>query len=424
VADLPAWPYVKPMTMHAQRTYSGQAGYLRGICGQLWPDPARAELRQRPTAGEPGDLSMIVLPGLRDPRLLVPADRRPAAAAVRRYGEAGSVRTAVATRALAAALASGIGSRMFRRRLTVCVPPGAQTIESRLSEMLGRPVLVSVRLGAPRANRKPVLQLLTEAGETVGFAKVGTNALTASLVRAEHAALNRLHASGLSHLHAPRVLARDRWNDLEIMVLSPLPVWGRRTPPQPGALQRAMTEIFGVAGVRECPIATSEYWQHLMTRLEAAGDSAEHTALRSALARLASLAGAATLRFGSWHGDWTPWNMASTAEGLLVWDWERFTTPAPAGLDALHCWLQAEVAANSGEPEAAASACVRRAPELLKPFGIAEHEARLTALLYLADLSIRYLADRQEQAGAALGAPRRWLLPALQSGVGELPGSG
>jgi hypothetical protein len=67
---------------------------------------------------------------------------------------------------------------------------------------------------------------------------------------------------------------------------------------------------------------------------------------------------------------------------------------------------------------------VRRAPELLGPFGIADHEARLTALLYLADLSVRYLADRQEQAGAALGAPRRWLLPALQSGIGELPGGG
>ena len=411
------------MTMHAQRAHSGRADYLRDISGQLWPDPATAEYGLGP-AGEPGDLSMIVLPGLRDPRLLVPASRRPAAAAVRRYGEPGSVRSAVATRALAAALASGIGSRMFRGRLTVRVPPGAQTIESRLSEMLGRPVLLSVHLGAPRANRKPVLQLLTEAGQTLGFAKVGTNALTASLVRAEQAALDRLHAAGLTHLHAPRVLARDHWNDLEIVVLSPLPVWRRRTPPRPGALQRAMTEIFMVAGVRESTIAASEYWQHLTARLAAAGDGAEHSALRSALAKLAAVTEATTLRFGSWHGDWTPWNMASTAAGLLVWDWERFTTPAPAGFDALHCWLQAEVVGNRTEPEQAAGACVRRAPELLRPFGIADREARLTALLYLADLSVRYLADRQEQAGAALGAPRRWLLPALQSGIGELPGGG
>jgi len=53
-----------------------------------------------------------------------------------------------------------------------------------------------------------------------------------------------------------------------------------------------------------------------------------------------------------------------------------------------------------------------------------EREARLTALLYLADLSVRYLTDRQEEAGAALGAPRRWLLPALKAGIGDLTGNG
>jgi hypothetical protein len=290
--------------------------------------------------------------------------------------------------------------------------------------MLGQPVLVSVHLGAPRANRKPVLQLLTKEGETVGFAKIGINALTAGLVRAEHAALDRLHSAPLRNLSAPRVHGHDRWNDLEILVLSPLPVWLMRTPPQPGALQRAMIEITGVAGVRESPIAASEYWPKLIARIDAVADGTEQVALRSALASLESLGGSTTLRFGSWHGDWTPWNMASTAEGLLVWDWERFTAPAPAGFDALHCWLQAEVVGNRREPAEAATACVRRAHELLEPFGVAGCEARLTALLYLADLSVRYLTDRQEQAGARLGAPRRWLLPALKAGIAELPGSG
>jgi hypothetical protein len=179
-----------------------------------------------------------------------------------------------------------------------------------------------------------------------------------------------------------------------------------------------------VAGVRDCKLAGSDYWQHLTARLDAAGGGTQQSALRSALADLESVAGSTTQRFGSWHGDWTPWNMASTAQGLLVWDWERFTTPAPTGFDALHCWLQAEVVGNRREPAGAANACVQRAPALLEPFGVARQEARLTALLYLADLSVRYLADRQEQAGAALGAPRRWLLPALTAGIGELPGSG
>ncbi len=367
---------------------------------------------------------MIVLPGLREPRLVVPADRRPAAAAVRRYGEPGSVRGAIATRALSAALASGVGSRLLRGRVAVRVPEGAETIESRLSGVLGQRILVSVHLGAPRANRKPVLQLLTPAGETVGFAKVGINPLTIALVRGEHDALDRLHAAGLRELRVPRVLGREQWNDLEILILSPLPVWQKRTPLAPGQLQRAMTEVAGVTPTTASPLAGGDYWRHLTGRLAAAGEGQEQAALGSALAELASLAGSSTLSFGSWHGDWTPWNMASTKDGLLVWDWERFSAPAPTGYDALHCWLQAEVVGNRRDPAAAAAACLRRAPALLEPFGVAHAQARLTALLYLADLSVRYVADRQEHAGAALGAPRRWLLPALTAGIGELSGGG
>jgi hypothetical protein len=366
----------------------------------------------------------MVLPGLREPRLVVPAGRRPAAAAVRRYGEPGSVRGAVATRALSAALASGVGSRLLRGRVAIRVPEGAETIESRLSSALGRRILVSVHLGAPRANRKPVLQLLTPAGETVGFAKVGINPLTIALVRGEHDALERLDAAGLRELRVPRVLGREQWNNLEILILSPLPVWQKRTPLAPGQLQRAMTEVAGVTPAPATPLAGGDYWRHLTGRLAAAGEGQEQAALGSALAELASLAGSVTLSFGSWHGDWTPWNMASTKDGLLVWDWERFSAPAPTGYDALHCWLQAEVVGNRRDPAGAAAACLRRAPALLEPFGVAHAQARLTALLYLADLSVRYVADRQERAGAALGAPRRWLLPALTAGIGELSGGG
>ncbi len=363
---------------------------------------------------------MTVLPGLGQPRLIVPAGRRQAAAAVRRYGEPGSVRSAVATRALSAVLASGLGSAVLRSRVDVHVPPDAETIESHLSAVLGQPVQVSVHLGAARANRKPVLQLLTAAGETIGFAKIGINPLTAALVRAERTALEQLDAVGLHHLQGP---ARARARALE-------------RPGDPGAQPAAGLGEAHAACARPAgaghgrgrwrgrcgrvPLAASDYWPLLTARLEAAGEGAEHTALRSALGDLADMAGATTLSFGSWHGDWTPWNMASTRDGLLVWDWERFTAPAPLGYDALHCWLQAEVVGNGRDPAQAAASCIGRAPALLESFGVTPPRSRLTALLYLADLSVRYLADRQEQAGAKLGAPRRWLLPALTSGITEL----
>jgi len=72
------------------------------------------------------------------------------------------------------------------------------------------------------------------------------------------------------------------------------------------------------------------------------------------------------------------------------------------------------------EPRAAAVSCIERAPQLLAPFEVGAAEARLTAVLYLADLATRYLADRQAKAGAARGAPGRWLIPAISGEVARL----
>jgi hypothetical protein len=109
--------------------------------------------------------------------------------------------------------------------------------------------------------------------------------------------------------------------------------------------------------------------------------------------------------------------MASTRDGLLVWDWERFTHPAPAGFDALHYGLQTAAIRRRQAPTAAAAECVTTAPAALVPFGVPAAEARLTAVLYLAELSARYLADRQDETGLHLGRPGIWLIPALEEAV-------
>jgi hypothetical protein len=41
-------------------------------------------------------------------------------------------------------------------------------------------------------------------------------------------------------------------------------------------------------------------------------------------------------------------------------------------------------------------------------------------VLYLADLATRYLVDRQAEAGSPLGAPGKWLLPAITGEVARL----
>jgi len=71
-------------------------------------------------------------------------------------------------------------------------------------------------------------------------------------------------------------------------------------------------------------------------------------------------------------------------------------------------------------PPAAAAGCVSAAPATLAPFGVPAGEARLTAVLYLAELSVRYLADRQAEAGARLGRPGSWLIPAIDEAMRTL----
>jgi Phosphotransferase enzyme family len=281
-------------------------------------------------------------------------------------------------------------------------------------------VQVSIELGRARANRKPVLQILSGSGAAVGFAKIGVNPLTSSLVRAEHESLERLSKAGLREIAIPEVLHYDTWHGLDVLVLSALPAWRPRRPLPAARLAAAMAELARIDGLRSEPLVGGEYLRRLRTRLASADEGPEHAALVQALEVVAARADGTMLTFGCWHGDWAPWNMANTGRGLLVWDWERFTGGVPLGFDALHYWLQSEVGMSRRDPRTAAAACLERAPQLLGSFAIPARDAQLTAVLYLADLATRYLVDRQAQAGARLGAPGTWLIPAIISKLDRL----
>ena len=126
------------------------------------------------------------------------------------------------------------------------------------------------------------------------------------------------------------------------------------------------------------------------------------------------------LELGAWHGDWTPWNMTATTEGLLVWDWERFGTEVPVGFDPLHYRLQAAIVRDGKDPRSAVGDLLTMCGPLLYGFGVPGGSARTTTLLYLIDLAARYLTDRQAQAGARLGVLGSWLLPELVAAVAVL----
>jgi hypothetical protein len=388
--------------------------YLTEVLDLLYPWPCR-------TDGSPGTpiAEYLVVPDARRPRLLVPSgSRRVAAAAVRRYAEPQSRTAKLKRDAVVAAVRTGASAVLLRDRVRV-TGPYSSSIDGHLSEQLGRELSVSVHIGPARANRKPVLQLIGPEGDTFGFGKLGTGPLTQALVKAETTALNVLGNCGLTRLTVPRVLHAGEWRGLEVLIQSALPVWLPRAPLTHRRLVAAMLDIAGCCGYTSGPVDGSTYWQELRGRLTAVGDRPEAVGLTSAAELLVKHAGDTVFRYGAWHGDWAPWNMANLADGLLVWDWERFATGVPMGFDAVHHELQRRIQ-STGDARDAVEQTVRRAGELLAPFGVPADGREVTALLYLVDLAVRYLTDRQAEAGARLGVLGTWLLPVLIRRVEEL----
>ncbi|GAA1374562.1 hypothetical protein [Catellatospora chokoriensis] len=390
--------------------------YLREVLELLYPGcSTRAEGRRV--------VEYLAIPDARRCKLLVPAgSRRVAAAAVRRFSEPQGRLGRLKRDAVAMALQSGAWSALVRDRVRLTSPDGAtDTVDHFLSTALGIPLQVSIHIGPARANRKPVLQLLDPRGGTIGFAKFGVGPLTRRLVRAETAALSALSHVRLPGIVVPSILHAGQWRGMQVLVQSALPVWEPRVALSGVRLQRAMAEVAGACGLTQGWLATSPYWADLRNRLcqlvadtpEGSGRAAtEVSQLFEAARTLVEHAAELNLRYGAWHGDWAPWNMANVAGALLIWDWERFTPGVPLGFDAVHFELQRQIQ-DGVDAQTAVESTVRQASALLAPFDVAPGSAEIVALLYLVDLATRYLSDRQAEAGARLGVTGTWLLPVL-----------
>jgi len=392
---------------------SERARYALDVLRRLYPLPLQVGAPGASAA--PVHARFLLLPTPARPRLVVPAGhRRVAGRAVHRQLSGRRPRTRAARLLLSAAVGSGLADRLPPGPLVVSGPPGADCVDRVLAEVLGRrDVLVSLPLSPPRANRKPVLQVCDASGRALAFVKVGHDPLTRRLVAAEGDSLVQLAGAGLTGVRVPAVLARPSWNALDLLVLEPLPLSGRRLV---GAAAR--TALLGVvrdiAAIGASPAAAwadSPYRPVLAAQLRECGPAAE-----ALLGHLQAVDEAAPrLALGAWHGDLNPGNVALVQHRPLVWDWERFEPGVPRGFDVLHHDLHRDVTVARVPPAQAAGRLLAAAEQVLAPLGVAPAHARATARLYLLSLAGRYLRDRQSEAGGGLGAVETWLLPALDA---------
>ncbi|MEV0460543.1 hypothetical protein [Catellatospora methionotrophica] len=367
-------------------------------------------------AGAAGEVYTVV-PAIGKARLLVPhGDRRAAGAAIRHTSAPRSAKDRLRQRVLAGVFSTGLGSRtlgdlVFRDRLAVQAQP---TLAEHLSGLLGQRVRLSVRFGPPRANRKPVLQLIDDRAHTVAYAKMAVNDLTTTLVDAEHRALSLLSGRDLAPARVPEVLHFGTWAGASLLVVGALPV-SQDAPPDgltPLSLA-AMRSIAQVQGVTRSTYAGSSYAARLAAQVDALGERPTAGLMRRALAACAD----AELGFGCWHGDWNGGNMSVRGGELLLWDFERFTPDVPVGYDPLHFELHEAVAVRHTDPVTAARAVAGRAAELLAPLGVDAAVANEVAALYFVEIGSRYLGDGLDNLGRPMGRVDEWIIGAF-AGLG------
>ena len=413
---------------------------LAWLAEVLWgPTPEVEVVVGQVPAGVPASQRWGVLPDLRRPRVLVPlSSGRAAAEAVRQYSDGMTQRARLAKAAAGLALASGALPWWLRRRglVVAAAGPAAGTLlGDHVPAALGRSDLAAaIVLGPVRPNRKPVVQLIGRDGRPVGYMKVGWNDLTRRLVRAEADTLRRLAGADPRRFTAPALLHQGEWGGLDVTVSSALPhrLWrrGRRYALPPVATSR---EIAALGGVEETTLGESGWWARLRSRLAPIRESLAGTAgtrggaatLDGTLERLEGLAGT-RLVFGTWHGDWGPWNLRATPGRLLVWDWERSADRVPLGFDLLHFGYQTALQ-GLGQPPATAAATARdRAAPHLAELGQRPGLAELLCDLYLlerlcraAEAEVSAVTGRPDTVGAALlGVLGRRLVPERSGGTG------
>lgn len=355
--------------------------------------------------------AMALIPNAKKPRIIIPAAHpRASAAALHRFSADLDNRQRL-QRILAVQALRTLGARppIAHHQLSL-TGGGGQGLSAHLNELMGQEVVFSLSIGNARANQKPILQLFTMSGDSLGFVKVGTNSFTANLVRQEAENLRTLADKRFEVLAAPRLIHSGTWQDFELLVMEPLPtsVWSRSRKFERLRRQaeQELAERFGEQRIR---IELSDWFQQLPQASKYLDADQELWGRWSeAVDMMASRFGPQELVFTVSHGDWTAWNMAVYRGKLQVWDWERFARSLPAGFDRLHFEVHRQLGL-SGVNTHSVEVAFGREPQI----------SDAVKACYLIDLIGRYLLGQGEQQVESVRGKTEVLIRTLEELLGK-----
>lgn len=355
------------------------------------------------------------------------APRQGAASALTAYNSLRSGRTRLARRLLAVGLRTGLAQPLLPEKIDLGVAQGTapgqlaqDLLGEHLRQLFSRDQIVMAISGGAGPYRKPVLQVFAADGAPLGYVKVGWNDWTREAVGREAAALQAC-AKRPIRLGVPELLGLSRWRGLELLITGPLPRGVRGLGRGTGLPDvSVLTEISELAPGFTGELAISPWWQSVRSRIQAGvDDPAARSVLELAADRIEENHGRVPLKFGAWHGDLVPWNLARLGSRLYAWDWEGSTPDVPLGFDAVHYYYSVALIAQGRALAEAASVAASRAGAALHALGVPEQGHRLVPLLHLVEMAIRH-----EQARRSTGDVDGRFYPAVLGVIGRaLPGS-
>ncbi len=300
------------------------------------------------------------------------------------------------------AVAAMVASSRLDSSRRLALETSAQSLVEHLRQVIDPSIRSALILcGPPRANQKPVLQLVNRFGSTVVFAKVSWNELTDDLLRAEERALRLLERANRVGFEVPRVLGSGDFGAGRWLALSPVGVRRRAACSEAGAFNLAKAIELTAAEVTTTT-RTSPFVTQLLQR------AADLPIANDIVTALADKHASSDLTLRAWHGDFVPWNILSGEQSTAVWDWERYDRAVPVGLDRLHYAFQ--VGLTSGSNTISAAQAVADRVESILP-ELSPAQARIHFDWYLAEILCRYEHDAHIVH-----------VPALERRVGELAG--
>ena len=317
----------------------------------------------------------VVLPYRRRPRSVVDARSTPAIEELlrRSIGQRGWPDLGVPMLARAAAWVSP--------RWTISPDPGHETLREHLTRILETEVRLSIAVGPPRVNRKPVVRCYS-GSELVAVAKLGPDPHTAVLVDNEADWLTRLEADPIEDVLTPKLLHHGEYGPSAVLVMAPLPVAKDGGVPfdrMPGELLAGFTARHRRRS--GTGLESSTWFRRLPDRVGTGDDAV------LAEARVHFMATDPPIELEAWHGDWSPWNLGQTADGAwCLWDWERAAVDVPRGFDCVHRHRHYGSGVDAARAE-------------LQSIGLTGEQIEATIGLYLVELATRMIEGGQWSSG-------------------------